>query len=285
MTATIERLTRLDGMDAFVDLQKSILGERARSIWSVSALVAVCQCGGLALGARCEDGAADLCGALIDLVGDVEGYPSRHTVFRGVLPSARNRGTGFALRAAERAICRQEGVDLIFWALDPLRSDEAHLGLNKLGAIVTGHTRHLYGELHDTPNLGLATDRLRVEWWIESPRVESLLDRGNRPQHLRVGIHEMDVITETKLHQDGFRRFIGHDDAPRADHVLAEIPVDIDRIRAADPAAAREWRLRFREVLELLFERGYVGTGFIHEGGRSFHLFRKADRGAVLRDT
>ena len=126
---------------------------------------------------------------------------------------------------------------------------------------------------------------MRVEWWLDSPRVRSILDQGNRPPHLRLGIHEMDVVTETRLQQSGFRTLIGHDDALRADHVLAEIPVDLDRIRRADAAAARQWRLRSRAVFELLFEKGYVGAGFVHEGGRSFHLFRKADRSSALRDT
>jgi predicted GNAT superfamily acetyltransferase len=284
MTIKIDRLTRLAELAACVDVQRAILGDRSRSVWSVPALTAVCQSGGLVLGARDAEGDA-LCGAIVDLVADVDGYPGRHTVFRGVLEPVRNRGAGFGLRAAERAACRREGVDLIFWSLDPLRSDEAYLAFGKLGAIATDYRRNLYGEVHDDANLGLETDRMRVEWWLDSPRVRSILDRGNQAPHLRLGIHEMDVVTETRLQQSGFRTLTGHDEAPRADHVLAEIPVDLDRIRHADAAAARQWRLRSRAVFELLFEKGYVGAGFVHEGGRSFHLFRKADRSSVLRDT
>ncbi len=286
MTIRVDRLKGTGELDVCVELQRALLGDRARSIWTVPALTAVSQSGGLVLGARdAEDGATRLRGALVDLVADVDGYPARHTVFRGVLPSARNRGVGSGLRAAERAVCRQEGIDLVFWSLDPLRSVEAHLAFNKLGAIATEYRRNLYGEVHDDANVGLATDRLRVEWWIDSPRVSSILDRGNPAPHFRLGIHEMDVLTETRLLQSGVRMLVGYDDAPRADHVLAEIPVDLDRIRAADPAAAREWRLQSRAVFELLFERGYVGVGFVHEGGRSFHLFRKGDRRTALRDT
>ncbi len=286
MTITVDRLSGLEELDASVNVQRVILGDRARSVWPVPALTSVCQSGGLVLGARdTEKAAPRLCGALADLVADVDGYPARHTVFRGVLPTARNRGVGHSLRAAERAICQQEGVDLVFWSLDPLRSDEAHLAFNKLGAIATGHRRNLYGEVHDNANLGLATDRLHVEWWVDSPRVASILDRGNSPPHFRLGIHEMDVLTKTRLLQSGVRMLVRHDDAPQAEYVLAEIPVDLDRIRALDVAAAREWRLRSRVVFELLFERGYVGVGFVHEGGRSFHLFRLADRKTALRDT
>lgn len=286
MTIKADRLSGFEELSACVELQRAILGDRARSVWAVPALTAVCQSGGLILGARkAEDDAARLCGALVDLVADVDGYPARHTVFHGVLQSARNRGVGHSLRTAERAICQQEGVDLVFWSLDPLRSDEAHLAFNKLGALATEHRRNLYGEVHDSANLGLATDRLHLEWWIDSPRVVSILDRGNPAPHFRLGIHEMDVLTETRLLQSGVRMLVGYDDAPRAEHVLAEIPVDLDRIRALDVAAARDWRMQSRAVFELLFERGYVGVGFVHEGARSFHLFRKGDRKTALRDT
>jgi len=284
--AQAERLRDLDELSACVELERAILGPRARSVWTLSALTAVCQSGGLVLGAR-EDGrnGRALCGALVDLVADVHGYPARHTVFRGVLEAARNRGVAQMLRAAERAICQQDGVDLVFWALDPLRSDEAHLAFNKLGAIATGYRRNLYGELQDNANIGLATDRMHIEWWIDSPRVRSIVDRRASPPHVRVGIHDMDVVTETILSPTGERILTGHDDAPRAEHVLAEIPADLERLRAADPAAARRWRLQSRPVFELLFEKGYVGAGFVRGGGRSFHLFRKTDRGTALKDT
>ena len=286
MTIKADRLSGIEELGACVELQRAILGNRAQSVWTLPELTAVCQSGGLVLGATgTEDNAHRLCGALVDLVADIDGYPARHTVFHGVLQSTRNRGIGHSLRMAERAACQREGVDLVFWSLDPLRSDEAHLAFNKLGAIATGYRQNLYGEVHDSANLGLETDRLHVEWWIDSPRVASILDRESPAPHFRVGIHEMDVLTETRLVQSGVRVLVGYDDSPCAEHVLVEIPVDLDRIRAADLAAARTWRLQSRPVFELLFERGYVGAGFVHEGSRSFHVFRRSDRKAALSDT
>jgi predicted GNAT superfamily acetyltransferase len=282
MTVRADRLSSLEDLRACVELQRALLGERARSVWSVPALRAIGQSGGLVLGAR-DSAQPGLCGALVDLVANVDGYPARHTVFRGVLPPFRNHGVAHDLRTAERLHCQREGVDLVFWALDPLRSDEAYLAFNKLGAIATGFRRNLYGEIHDNANLGLETDRLRVEWWVDSPRVVSILDCGNPAPHFRLGIHEMHVLTETRL-QSGVRRLVGYDDAPRAEHVLVEIPVDLDQIRTVAPAAAREWRLRTRAMFELLIDKGYVGAGFLHEGGRSFHLFRRADRKTTLSD-
>jgi len=267
-----------------IELQRAVLGDRARTVLPVPALVAVSQSGGLVLGTSdSEPDGSILSGVLVDLVANADGYAARETVFHGVHPTGRNRGVGYALRAAERTICQSEAVDVIAWSLDPLRSEQAHLAFNKLGAIATDYRTNLYGEVHDTPNLGLETDRLRVEWWLDAPRVVSIMDQANPPSHLKLGVHEMDVLTKTSLLPGSIRRLVDFDESPRAQYVLVEIPVDIDRVRAIDLSVAQEWRLRSREAFQLLFEHGYVVVGFVHEGGRSFHLFRKADRGTVLR--
>ncbi len=285
MPAKTERLRGPAALKTCVDLQQRILGDRARTVWDVAALTAVCQSGGLVLGVQHPEGSGPrLRGAIVDLVASIDRYPARHTVFRAVLPSERNHGIGYGLRVSERRICQQDDVDLVFWSLDPLRSDEAYLAFGKLGAVATGYRQELYGEIHDSRNLGLPTDRLHVEWWIDSPRVSSILDRGNPPPYFKLGVHEMNVLTKTRLASSGIRRLVGYDDAPRAEHVLVEIPVDLDKVRDTDLAIAREWRSTGRQVFELLFERGYVGVGFVHEGGRSFHLFHKTDRRAALRD-
>ncbi len=282
----VERLTTGDELAACVELQQAIVGPGARSVWHAPALTAVSQSGGLLLGARPADGEPPhLVGALIDLVADVDGYPTRHTVFHGVHPAVRNRGVGAGLRAGERTLCQRSGVDLVFWAIDPLRSVDAYLALTKLGGIATRFHRNVYGTLSDHPNAGLATDRLHVEWWIDSPRVRAIVDRGLPPIHRRLGMHRMEVITETRPLGDGTRRLVAHDDGPTAAHVLAEVPADVDRIRAEDPESARDWRLRTRTLFELLFANGYVAVGFVHEGGRSFHLFSRTDRRAVLNDS
>jgi len=259
-----------------------MLGQRARTIWHVPALVDVGACGGLVLAAHGDTDDGSVIGVLVDLHASADVYSARRTAFLGVHPATRNRGIARALRMAERRIHQEAAVDLVFWDLDPLRSVDAHLALNRLGAIATGYARNRYGEVHDEPNLGLATDRLRVEWWIDSPHVTAVVDRGEPPRHYRVGIHEMELVTETRLTPNGSRMIKGFRGSPSAEHVLVEIPVDVDRIRREDPAAAREWRSQSRGVFELLFESGYVGTGFLHEGGRSFHVYRRADRGTVL---
>ena len=283
MSPAVDRLTTLDELRACTTLQQAILDPRSPSQWTVPLLSSVIQSGGLVLGVRdgeSPDGA--LSGVLVDLMADAGGHRSLHTAFRGVREGERNAGIGQALRAAERSIAREERVAVITWTIDPLRSIDAHIAFNKLGAIATGYARNLYGEVNDRADHGLATDRLQIEWWVESPRTLSVCDRGQLPPHYQLGLQDMTVLTQTTLHASGVRSVTGRSATAAGRHVLVEIPVDLDRLRTADMRVAREWRIRMREVFELLFEKGYVVVGFVHEVGRSFHLLDRTDRGSVL---
>ena len=286
MTIEADRIATLDGFNDVVALQRTVLGRRA-TIWSPSALSAVHRSGGLVLGARAVDlPGRPLHGALIDLHGEVDGYRARHTVFRGVHPEVRGRGIATFLRRSERAAHLRDNVALVTWEIDPLRSVDAHLALNKLGAMATGYRRNLYGDVHDAPNVGLATDRVTVEWWLEAPRVQAIVDRAATPPHRRLGLHEMSVLTETRVLPSGLRgltrQTVEYASRPSQRFILVEIPHDLDRIRNEDVGLAKRWRLDSRATFELLFENGYVVVGLIHEGGRSFHLFERATRGDVL---
>jgi len=283
MATTVDRLTELEDLLACEKLQRTLLGERARSILAVPTLAAIRRSSGLLLGAWETDGDRRLLrGALVDLVANADGYPARFSVFLGVDPAFVNRGIAQSLRAAERAICVEEGVDLVFWLSDPLAGDASHVALNKLGAIATAHTRNALGPLDDRANRGLASDRLRVEWWVNSPRVVGILDQQLFPPHYDLGFERMQVITRTTGGVPGLRRLVGVDETPKKDFILIEVPSDLARLRERDPAGAREWRLKSREAFELLFDGGYTIVGFIHEGGRSFHLFEHADRADIL---
>jgi predicted GNAT superfamily acetyltransferase len=283
MTTVVDRLATLDDLRACETLQQSILGQHARSIWAVPSLAAIQRAGGLLLGAWESSGDPRvLQGAIVDLVAEADGYPSRFTAFRGVAEAVRGRGIAHLLRVEERAVCRQDGVDLVHWWLDPLRSNEAHVAFNKLGAIATGYQANVYGVLHDRANSGLATDRFRVEWWLESPRVSAILDHARRPPHSRLGFHQMEVLTQTRALPCGERALIGVNEEITERYVLAEIPANLDRLRSEDAAASHHWRLETRELFARLFDQGYIVVGFVHEGGRSFHLLERSDRGSVL---
>jgi predicted GNAT superfamily acetyltransferase len=189
---------------------------------------------------------------------------------------------GTSLRQEERRRLLAQAVSIVRWAIEPLRSVEAHLALSKLGAVGVAYERDLFGASMDGGRTGLATDRLVMEWRLDAPRVAAVIDGGLPPVHLRVGLDKMDVITRTGLVEGGGRRFQGFRTQSEGPLLLAEVPEDVDRLRDRQPDVARQWRVGTRELFEGLLERGYLATGFVHEAGRSFYVFEHAERSAVF---
>ncbi len=283
MTIDVEPLRTLDDLSACERLQRRLLGEHAgAALLGVPALRVIAESGGLLLGVRENGVGRDLLGVVVDLSTTWEGFAALFSHLFGVSAEARNGGIGFALRAAERQYALAAGVELVRAWVDPLRSSESHVLLNKLGAIGTRYERSVFGELPDLVHRGLATDRVCIEWWLRSPRTVALLDEGHGASHLRAGLHEMAVATRTTSGTAGQRTLVDvHADVDAA-NVLVEIPVDIEVLRDEDPAEARRWRLGTRELFERLLATGYLLVGLVHEGGRSFQLLEKADRSRAL---
>ena len=164
---------------------------------------------------------------------------------------------------------------------------EAHIAFNKLGAVAISYERDLYGELHDSRNSGLATDRLIVEWWLTSPRVRAVVDHQSLPYHFHLGLDKMEVATRTVMADTGQRHLVGFDDSvcdgiTSRSVILVEIPAKLALMREEDIDLARDWRVRTRDIFERMFDSGYIITGLVHEGGRSFQLFERASKATIL---
>ncbi len=284
MTIAARPLKTTDQLRAAVSVQTDVLGSRTGSIWQLTHLVDVMQTGGLVLGAYVDAGTpSETCqGILVDLVANVDSYPARRTVSWSVPPSRGNRGLGTLLREAERRLHQKTGVDLVYWDIDPLHSLGLHVSLNKLGGIATGFTQEATGGAHDALAPGLGTDRLRLEWWIDSPRVIQRMDDRRSLPHEAVGLHEMTVLTTTTLRPSGVRGLTDAARPPESEYALIEIPEVLSEVEAQDRDAAIQWRLRSRGVLAQLFTVGFLGVGLIHEGGRTFLVFKRGTRRTEL---
>ncbi|MEN6369956.1 MAG: hypothetical protein ABFD77_09740 [Thermotogota bacterium] len=284
MNIEVERLAGLEDWRACERLESEVRGEHpARSVCNAPTLQAVDVSGGLILGAW-ETSTPEhvLAGALVDLAGTHEGFSGLFTLFLGTSPRWRNAGVATALRRGERAAAGDRGVEVIQWWIDPLRGNETHLALNKLGAVGSRYERNVFGELHDRLNVGLATDRVRVEWWVRAPRTAAVVDEGRLAAHYQLGLHQMTVLTKTTVGSSGQRVLLDIDRSATGPHLLVEVPVHLDPLREAAPDEARRWRLAMRDVFERLFAEGYLLVGLVHEAGRSFQLFEAADLGTVL---
>ncbi len=283
MTIAVEPLRSLEDFSACERLQRRLLGEGAGAgILGVPALRSISDSGGLLLKVRQDGVTRELAGAVVDLAGMWDGFPALFCHLFCVSVDERGRGVGLALRQAERRDALADGVEVVREWVDPLRSRESHLLLNRLGAVGTVYARNVYGELSDRLHRGMATDRVCVEWWLRSPRTTALLDEGRPSSYLRAGLHEMVVATRTTAGPSGQRALSDVRADVDATNVLVEIPVDVELLRDEDPAEARRWRLGTREVFERLLASGYLLVGLVHEGGRSFQLLEKTDRSGAL---
>jgi chorismate synthase len=150
-------LRTADELAVMPKFEASIWGGKDDRV-SVNMLVACIEEGGMAIGAF-EDGR---------MVGSVFGFRTfqadvLHSHYMAVDPEYRRSGLGEQLKRRQADWCLANGMTAVRWTFDPLRLANAHLNLNKLGAVgITYHIDH-YGALGGI-NGALPSDRLTVQW-------------------------------------------------------------------------------------------------------------------------
>lgn len=104
-------------------------------------------------------------------VGVHDQTPYLHSHMAAVLPSYRDRHVGRQLKLFQREDALGRGFRLIEWTFDPLETKNAHFNINRLGAISRHYILDFYGVTTSPLHRGMPTDRLLVEWHLDSPRV------------------------------------------------------------------------------------------------------------------
>lgn len=164
----IRKCTALEDFHRCVELQKSVWGESDLETEPYVTFVVANQTGGQVLGAF--DGGA-MIGFTMALAGVRNKIPYLHSHMTGVLPAYRNHKIGRALKLFQREEALSRDIRLIEWTFDPLEVRNAHFNLNRLGAIVRTYIPNFYGITSSPLHRGLPTDRLLVEWHLDSKRV------------------------------------------------------------------------------------------------------------------
>lgn len=216
----------------------------------------------------------------------------------GVHPDFRDQGLGYRLKRAQWQMVRHQGIDRIVWTYDPLLSRNANLNIAKLGAVCNNYIENYYGDMHDTLNVGLPSDRFQVDWWVNTSRVNLRLSRHSRRKLDVAHFYEAGakVINPSGFRPDGlpFPIACKLPMSYQAEHslnkiqadfdlpafVLVEIPADFLLLKSADHSLALQWRLHIRDLLPKLFKRGYLVTDFIYIPGlspRSYYVLSYGD--------
>jgi predicted GNAT superfamily acetyltransferase len=290
MSIDIRLLETHDEMLAVEKLELSVWPGSEIDVVPDHVLLTVAHNGGVVLGAFDEDVQPES----ESLVGFVFGFPGLYFTpdgprpkhcshMMGVLPDYRNLGIGFALKRAQWQMVRHQGLDRVTWTYDPLISRNAYLNIGKLGSVCNIYMREVYGNMRDSLNKGLPSDRFQVDWWVNTPRVVAHISkRARRPlildDYLSGGFEVINPIT---IDEDGWPNPMQIDidsagqfsvqgislEGAKKSMVLVEIPPDFMSLKAVNAELALEWRLHTRTLFEALFSHGYLITDFVHQPG------------------
>jgi predicted GNAT superfamily acetyltransferase len=253
---------------ACVSLQELTWGPDFTEAVPPTLLRLVQQMGGIASGAFDADGR--LLGFVFGITGWVGGQPVHWSDMLAVHPDARDRGIGERLKRHQRDLLLRAGVRLARWTFDPLEARNARLNLSILGATTGTYVRDFYGESVSALHQGIGTDRLIMDWRLDSPRVMRRLDGLDRPP-APADLVGIPIVNPVRAALGS----ISCDDARSdivADRLLLAVPSSIQAVKREAPEAARRWRRVTRIAFEWYLERGYRVTEFVRADACGLYL-------------
>lgn len=194
------------------------------------------------------------------------------------LPAYRSRGVGQRLKWCQREFVLQQGLDLVTWTYDPLETVNGYLNIAKLGAVCRTYLRNVYGDLRDSLNRGLPTDRFQVDWWLQSAHVTARHDEHPiAPVSLDAVLASSGQIANPVQFVAGLPE-PDHWQLVEAPQVLVEVPAAFQQVKVQSLDLAQAWRMATRAIFESYFKAGYSATNVVRheEGGtrRCFYLLQ-----------
>jgi predicted GNAT superfamily acetyltransferase len=233
----VRKCEKLEEFQCCVELQRQIWGEADLEVEPVTAFVVAAHTGGQVLGAF--DG-GHMIGYTLAVVGLRQGVSYLHSHMTGVLRDYRDRGVGRMLKLFQRDEALSRGIRLIQWTFDPLELRNAYFNLNRLGAICREYLPNLYGVTTSPLHRGLATDRLLVEWRLDSARV---------------------VAATQNLARDP-------EEAPAS----IELPAELERWQEENAPEIQKVQAMMREEFTKWFAKGYAAVALRAGRGKSAYF-------------
>lgn len=265
---TIRPFASIDEFKECVRFQEETWGKGFSERVAVAILKVSQRLGGIAAGAYDVEGA--LAGFVFGMTGVQEGKIVHWSDMLAVRSDLQDTGLGTRLKAYQRDQLISRGITRMHWTFDPLEARNAHLNLNKLGAVAGEYVRDMYG-LTDSPlHRGLGTDRFVPTWVMDSPRVtERLVEGRTGPDP---GADE-GAKRAFAVQREGGLGLPGEPDVDiDADRLLVPIPDSIQAVRDASLEAALRWRDATRSVLSTYLGRGFVAREFYRREGWGEYL-------------
>jgi predicted GNAT superfamily acetyltransferase len=247
---TVRDVRGADELHACQELQRKAWGITEDGyVVPVATMAAAQRVGGLILGAFDVD--ARLIGFAFAFLGKLDDQLILWSQLTGVHPAQQSTGVGRMLKLEQRRRAREMGLDTIAWAFDPLQATNAAFNMGVLGATSRIYELDMYGARTDALNVGLATDRLLVEWSTHG-------QPGGRTSGWVDGVEVIqapqgEVTSVQSVPSD-------------ARHLHIEIPPNVSRLKSSGrPTAGREWQAALRQAFQSAFANGFVVVGFTRQ--------------------
>jgi predicted GNAT superfamily acetyltransferase len=261
----IRPLEKAAELRACEDLQMEVWGYTEREVVPKNELLAAVRSGGSLLGAWQGE---TLLGFSYGMAGlDARGvYLSSRLV--AVKTGQRSQGLGEALKRAQRRHALDLGYRRIRWTQDALQAANARLNLRKLGATARSYVLDYYGTTSSPLHGSLPTDRLELEWDLESPRVKRRLGEAAGVDPLSVAAAKPETASLLDALPGALARPSEPREVPeRATQLFLAIPPVVGEILERDPGLALAWRLATRTAFQRAFARGFEATDFVSTKG------------------
>ena len=276
----IRPLTSMAEMQVAVDLQKLYWGEAAADLVPANMLFSFAKYGSHVLGAFDGDKIVGmLLGFLATDSDKGDSLPASeklmfHSKRMVVSPEYRGQDIGTLLKKTQRDIAIELDIPLVRWTFDPLLSVNAYLNIHKLGAISSKYGVNYFGV--DDLNSLLSTDRLVVDWWVQSHHVKAIVSGEQQALNLNDYLEEGAPIVNSVRFDERNLPIPSDFSDTDAFCALVEIPTNIGVLEVSDPALVQEWRMSLRDVLTALLGKGYQIIDFVrgkYEGyERAFYV-------------
>ena len=256
----IRRIADINELEGIVEVEKSAWNmPDYREAVPVHMLRALKDNGGLILGAFSN---GNLIGFSFGWIVGCGSSAYFYSHMSGVRHSHKYKNIGFRLKLKQREEVLKMGIKLIKWTFDPLQALNLNFNLEKLGVIARNYKKNYYGNIRDSINRGLDSDRVEAEWYLDSNhvirRIEGI-DKTPPPNELVKNGGRIVIDRQLKF---GMEVPIKKDFAIDVKTILIAIPKEISSIRNASIDIARAWRQYTREAYEFYLGRGYILSGF-----------------------
>jgi predicted GNAT superfamily acetyltransferase len=176
------------------------------------------------------------------------------------------KNIGDALMKALYDSAKERNIHRIRWTYDPLISRNGYIYIQKMGATVREIGFNYYSAVFtsDEFNRGISTDRLIVEWQINTERVRERVERGILPPPFDTSMTPENTINDVVVDAQGVERpgeklLFNLSASP----LFIEIPYDQDKLLRVDRSIAQSLRDKIRGLFMHYLARGYVVNGFV----------------------